>query len=438
MDAALEASATRKVYLRLLPFAMLAYVLAYLDRINVSFAALGMRTDLQMSAADFGFAAGTFYWAYFLFEVPSNLIMEKVGARIWIARIMITWGIFVCATAWVTGTLSFGVMRFLLGMAEAGLGPGLVLYLTYWFPARYHARIVSAFMVGLPVSVVVGAPISTGLMNLHGLFGFKGWQIIYLGEGIPTILMGVATYFVLTNRPEQAKFLTPQERDWLVGRIASERKAKESARIYSMVESLWNPKVLLLSLNLLGISTASLGMLIFIPQIIKSLGTMSDMTVGWLTTIPYICGAISLVLWGRLSDRMNERRWNLLIACLLSTGGLVLAGLTMGTWWALFGMSLAAMGLYGTKGPFFAMPPMFLSGTALASGIAWINSLGNLGGFFGPWWVGFMKDTTGSFAGGLYGLALLSFVSSVVCAFFLHIPNLITQAQPRPAIVPAR
>jgi ACS family tartrate transporter-like MFS transporter len=434
MDAAIESAAMRKIYLRLLPFAMLSYILAYLDRINVSFAALHMRDDLHMSAGDFGFAVGTFYWAYFLFEVPSNIVMEKVGARIWIARIMITWGIFAGATAFVTGTTSFAVVRFLLGMAEAGFFPGLILYFTYWFPARHHARIVSAFLVGLPIAVAAGAPVSTALLGLDGLFGLRGWQIMYLAEAIPTIIIGIACYFVMTDRPQQAKFLSQQERDWLVGKIAGERKAKESVRIYSLFESMVNPRVLLLALNYIGIVTASLGMLIFIPQIIKSLGVKSDMEVGWLTMIPYICGGISLVVWGRVSDRMNERRWNLLAACVLSTGGLVLAGLTMGTWWALVGMSLAAMGFYGSKGPFFAMPPMFLSGTALAAGFAWINSIGNLGGFFGPWWVGVMKDATGSFSGGLYGLALLSLVSSVVCALFLNIPDIVSGRERQPAL----
>jgi ACS family tartrate transporter-like MFS transporter len=434
MDAAIEASTMRKVYVRLLPFAMLSYILAYLDRINVSFAALHMRDDLHMSAGDFGFAVGTFYWAYFLFEVPSNVIMEKVGARIWIARIMITWGIFAGATAFVTGTTSFAIVRFLLGMAEAGFFPGLILYFTYWFPARHHARIVSGFLVGLPIAVAAGAPVSTALLGLDGLFGLRGWQIMYLAEAIPTIIIGITCYFVMTNHPQQATFLSQQEREWLVGKIAGERKAKEAVRIYSLFESMINPRVLLLALNYIGIVTASLGMLIFIPQIIKSLGVKSDMEVGWLTMIPYICGGISLVVWGRISDRMNERRWNLLAACVLSTGGLVLAGLTMGTWWALVGMSLAAMGFYGSKGPFFAMPPMFLSGTALAAGFAWINSIGNLGGFFGPWWVGVMKDATGSFAGGLYGLALLSLVSSVVCALFLNIPDIVSGRERQPAL----
>src|SRR5256885_6282624 len=204
MDAALEASTMRKVYLRLLPFAVLSYVLAYIDRINVSFAALTMGDDLHMSAGDFGFAVGTFYWAYFLFEVPSNVIMEKVGARIWIARIMITWGIFAAATAFVTGATSFGVVRFLLGMAEAGFFPGIILYFTYWFPARHHARIVSGFLVGLPIAVAVGAPISTGLMSLDGLFGLRGWQIMYIAERLPPIVLGGLCYFVITNPAQQA------------------------------------------------------------------------------------------------------------------------------------------------------------------------------------------------------------------------------------------
>lgn len=431
MDASLEASTMRKVYLRLLPFAVICYVLAYIDRINSSFAALTMRGDLNMSAADFGFAVGTFYWAYFLFEVPSNVIMEKVGARIWIARIMITWGIFATATAFVTGTTSFAIVRFLLGMGEAGFFPGLILYFTYWFPARHHARIVSGFLIGLPIAVALGAPVSTGLMSLHGLFGLKGWQIMYIAEGLPTIALGIVCFFVMTNRPQEATFLTQPEKDWLTGKIAAERKAKDAVRVYSMMESMWNGRVLLLSLNYFGIVTASLGMLFFIPQIIRSLGVADNMTIGWLTMIPYVCGAIALVAWGRVSDRMNERRWNLLLACILSTGGLILAGLTMGTWWAMVGMSLAAMGFYGSKGPFFAMPPMFLSGTALAAGLAWINSIGNLGGFFGPWWIGIMKDATGNFSGGLYGLALLSLISAVVCWLCLHIPDPTTTAEDR-------
>jgi ACS family tartrate transporter-like MFS transporter len=336
---------------------------------------------------------------------------------------MISWGILAGLTALVVGPTSFSVLRFLLGAAEAGFFPGIVLYFTYWFPTYHHARIVSGFLIGLPIAVAAGAPISTALLGLDGLFGLRGWQIMYIAEAIPTIVIGIVTLFLLTDRPEQAKFLTAEERSWLATKLAAERRAKEAVRTFSVLQGMFDPKVLLLSLNYLGIVTASLGMLIFIPQIIKSLGTFSNMTVGWLTMIPYICGGISLVVWGRVSDRMNERRWNLLAACVVSTIGLVIAGLTMGTWWALVGMSIAAIGFYGSKGPFWAMPPMFLTGTAAAAVIAWINSIGNLGGFFGPWYVGVMKDATGSYAGGLYGLALLGLIASFVCAFFLHIPD---------------
>src|SRR6201997_5068357 len=423
VDVTLQRSTMRKVYLRLLPFAVLSYILAYIDRINVSFAGLTMREDIGMSAATFGFAVGMFYWGYFIFEVPSNVVLQKIGARIWIARIMITWGIFAGLTAMVTGLTSFSIVRFLLGVAEAGFFPGIILYFTYWFPSNHHARIVSGFLVGLPVAVAVGSPISTALLGLDGLFGVRGWQVMYIAEAVPTVVLGVITYFVLTDRPQQAKFLRGGDRNWLVNTIASERRATEEVRRYSLWEALYNPRVLLLALNYLGIVTASLGMLFFIPQIIKSLGNYSNMTVGWLTMIPYICGGIAMVVWGRISDRMNERRWNLFVGCVFSTVGLIIAGATMGAWWALVGMSIAAMGFYGSKGPFFAMPPMFLSGPALAAGIAWINSIGNLGGFFGPSYVGLMKDLTGGYAGGLYGLALLGLVAAVICAAFLHIPK---------------
>jgi ACS family tartrate transporter-like MFS transporter len=489
MDGAVETSAMRKIYLRLLPFAVLSYILAYIDRINVSFAGLTMRGDLNLTATDFGFALGAFFLGYFIFEVPSNVIMEKVGARLWIARIMITWGIFAAIMAFVYDTTSFSIVRFLLGVAEAGFFPGMLLYFTYWFPRRHHARIVSGFLVGLPIAVALGAPVSTALLSLDGLFGLKGWQIMYIAEAVPTILVGVLTLLVLTDRPEQANFLSASEKSWITAKIASERPPREDKKfglvrvlilslMYVVItvaslgllyftpditrwlkanvgdvppvvvvlipyilgiigllvwgriadRNLWramiNAKVLLLAVNYFGIVTASLGMLYFIPQIIKSLGNFSNMQVGWLTMIPYICGGIGMVIWGRVSDAMNERRWNLLAACVISTAGLLLAGYTMGTWWALVGMSVAAVGFYGSKGPFFAMPPMFLSGTALAgAGFAWINSIGNLGGTVGPYYVGYMKDLTGNFAGGLYGLALLSLIAAVVCAFFLHIPQ---------------
>jgi len=430
MDEIIEKSAMKKIYARLLPFAILSYFLAYIDRINVSFAALTMRGDLGISAGDYGFALGTFYWGYFLFEVPSNVIMEKVGARIWIARIMVTWGILAGLTALVTGTTSFGIVRFLLGVAEAGFFPGIVLYFTYWFPAKHHARIVSGFLIGLPIAVAGGAPISTALLGLDGMFGLRGWQIMYIAEAIPTVIIGVVTFFVLVDRPEQAKYLSQEEKTWLTAKLLAERKAKEAVKTFTMWQAMFDKKVLLLALNYFGIVVASLGILFFVPQIIKSIGVTSNMTVGWLTMIPYISGGIGLVVWGMVSDRMHERRWNLLGACVVSAIGLIIAGMTMGTWWAMVGLSIATFGFYGSKGPFWAMPPMFLTGTAAAASIAWINSIGNLGGFFGPWYVGVVKDWSGSYAGGLYGLAFLCVMSAAVCAFFLHIPDATKDADP--------
>jgi ACS family tartrate transporter-like MFS transporter len=422
MVRSVEQATMRKVYLRLLPLAMLVYFFCYLDRINVSFAALTMNKDIGLSQWAYGLSSTAFYLGYCLFEVPSNVILEKVGARLWIARIMITWGIASGATAFVVGPNSFLTVRFLLGLAEAGLFPGIVLLFTYWFPDHHRARIISSFTLALPVSVALGAPVSTGILGLDGLLGYAGWQWIFIFEAIPTVLIGVFVLFALTDNPTKAGWLTSEEKTWLVGTLAQERRAVESGGRYSIWQAMVNPKILLLSINYLGIVTASLGLLLFIPQIIKSLGT-TNMGTGYATTLAYICGAISMVTWGWISDRMGERRWNLFWACIVSSIGLALAGMTMGTWWALAGMCIATAGFYGTKGPFWSMPSMMLTGAAAAAGIAWINSIGNVGGAVGPALVGWIKDFTGSYSGGLYGLAAFTAMSALIAAFALHIPR---------------
>jgi ACS family tartrate transporter-like MFS transporter len=420
---ALEQSTMRKVYWRLLPLAILAYFLCYLDRINVGFAALTMNKDLGLDAAIYGMAAGAFFWGYFLLEVPSNIILEKVGARIWIARIMVSWGLLSGATAFCTGPWSFVTMRFLLGLAEAGLFPGMILFFTYWFPDWHRARIVSGFMVALPVAVAAGAPISTGILEgFNGVLGLAGWKWMFIGEAIPTVLVGFVILFFVTDRPRLAHWLSSEERDWLISTLETERSLIEAKRKVGLWESFWNPKVLLLTLNYFGIVGASLGMLLFLPQIVKQLG-LTNMQVGWVSMIPYICGAVALLVWGWYSDRTGERRWNLFWACIVATAGLIIAAQTVGTVWALFGMSIAAIGFYGSKGPFWTMPSMFLTGTAAASGIAWINAVGNLGGFFGPTAVGWAKEYTGGFSGGLYALACFSLMSAIVSALGLRIPN---------------
>jgi MFS transporter, ACS family, tartrate transporter len=428
MAGTIERTTMRKIYWRMLPFAIVTYFLCYLDRINVGFAALTMNKDLGLDAAAYGMAAGAFFWGYFLFEVPSNIILEKLGARIWIARIMVTWGLLSGATAFCTGPYSFLAVRFLLGVAEAGLFPGLVLFFTYWFPDWHRGRIISGFMLALPIAVAAGAPLSTALLELNGLWGFAGWRWMYILEAAPTVLLGVVVLLYVTDRPNQAHWLRSEERDWLIATLAHERQSIEQRRRVSLWESFLDSKVLLLSLNYFGIVAASLGMLLFLPQMVKQLG-LTNMQVGWVSMIPYICGAIGLLAWGWLSDRMGERRWNLFLGCLVAGLGLVIAGKFMGTPWAVVGMSIAAVGLYGTKGPFWSMPSMFLTGTAAASGIAWINSLGNLGGFFGPTMVGWVKDYTGSFAGGLYVLAGLAVLSAAVTAFWLHIPRHVSRQE---------
>jgi ACS family tartrate transporter-like MFS transporter len=420
---AVEQSTMRKVYWRILPIAILAYFLAYLDRINVGFAALTMNKDLGIDASIYGLSAGAFFWGYFLFEVPSNVILEKVGARVWIARIMLSWGILSGATAFCTGPLSFLTMRFLLGLAEAGLFPGMILFFTYWFPDRHRARIVSGFMVALPLSVAAGAPVSTGILGgFDGVLGLAGWKWMFIWEAVPTIVVGIAILFSITDRPHLAHWLGDDQRKWLIDTLEAERGLVEAKRKISVWQSFWEPKVLLLTLNYFGIVGASVGMLLFVPQMVKTLG-VSNMVVGWVTMIPYICGAVAMLVWGSYSDRTGERRWNLFFTCVAATVGLIFAGLTIGTWWAIAGMSLAAIGFYGSKGPFWSMPPAMLTGTAAAAGIAWINAAGNLGGFFGPSAVGWAKDFTGSFAGGLYALAGFSLVSAIVAAFWLHIPH---------------
>ncbi len=433
--SAVEQSTMRKIYWRLLPLAIAAYFLAYLDRINVGFAALTMNKDLGLDAATYGLAAGTFFWGYFLFEVPSNIILEKVGARIWIARIMVSWGIISGATAFCIGPWSFLTMRFLLGLAEAGLFPGMILFFTYWFPDRHRARIVSGFMVALPLAVAAGAPVSTGIIQgFNGLLGLAGWKWMYIAEAVPTVLVGFVILLFITDRPQQASWLNDDERDWLIATLETERDLVEKRRKVSLWQTFWEPKVLLLTLNYFGIVGSSVGMLLFVPQMVKTLG-LTTMQVGWVTMIPYLCGTVGMVVWGWYSDRTGERRWNLFAACLCAVFGLILAGQTIGTWWAIVGMSIAAVGFYGSKGPFWSMPSMMLTGTAAAAGIAWINAVGNLGGFFGPTVVGWAKDYTGNFAAGLYALAGFALVSAIVSAFWLDIPN--PAATPEVASAPA-
>jgi ACS family tartrate transporter-like MFS transporter len=413
MSAELEKRVVRKITLRIVPFVMLLYFIAFIDRVNIGFAALTMNKDLGFSPSVFGFGAGIFFLGYFLFEVPSNLILEKVGARLWIARVMITWGMVSAAFAFISGDTSFYILRFLLGAAEAGFFPGIILYLSYWFPARYRAGVVSLFMAAAPISVVLGSPISSALLEMNGLLGLKGWQWMFLMEAVPAMLLGFVVLFYMTDRPEKAKWLKDDEREWLVNAMNAEHAAKAATASHSIWRGLADLRVLALSLVYFGTSAGLYTLGIWAPQIIKEFG-LSTMQVGLLNAVPPTVAVVAMVLWARHSDRTGERTWHVVAACIAAAVGLMLAGSATSVISVVAALTLVNIGISAAKPPLWSMPTMFLSGSAAAAGIATINSIGNLGGFVGPAMIGWIKDLTGSFQGGLYFVAGLLVLSAVL------------------------
>jgi MFS transporter, ACS family, tartrate transporter len=412
----IERRTIAKVSWRLLPLVALAYCIAYIDRSNISFAALTMNKDLGFSAYIYGWGAGIFFFGYFLFEIPSNLILEKIGARIWIARIMITWGIISALTAFVTGPTSFLIIRFLLGAAEAGFFPGMILYFTYWFPSEYRGRVISTLFVAQPVANAVASIVSAAILGMDGILGFKGWQWIFILEALPAVLLGLVIFKVMTDKPAHAEWLAEDERNWLQARIDSENRQVENAGRLTLMRALGDPRVVALSLIYLMSVTANYGIVFFMPQIIKGIG-LSNMMTGVASSVPYIIGTIGLIAWGWSSDRNQERRWHLIVASTLGALGLAFAAWSGASWWALLGMSAATTGIYGSRAAFWPMPSLFLTGTAAAGAIALINATGNLGGYFGPFIVGWIKDATNSFQAGLYFLAACSLMAAII-AFF--------------------
>jgi len=421
MASVLEKATLRKVYLRTVPFCFLLYILCYVDRINVSFAALTMNRDLGLSAYVYGLAAGAFFWGYCLLEVPSNIILQKVGARIWIARIMITWGLLSAATALVTGPTSFFIVRVLIGVAEAGLFPGLLLYFHRWFPQAHRGRVIGWFLTGLPLATVIGAPVSTAFLQMEGIWGLHGWQWMFIGEGLPTALIGVTVLFFLTERPSEARWLTEAQRAWLDDALKHETQAIEQVRSHSILSAMSNPRVLILSIIFGGIGMAGVGTVLFLPQILKAIG-VSNTQAGLLTAVPYVFGTIAIVTCGHLSDRVADRYWTLVATCGCATIGMILAGMLHDSLWVLAAFSLATIGFYGMKSPFWPLPSTFLTGSALAAGLALIKSLGNFCGYLGPIVVGWAKEATGTFEAGLYVLAAAAFVSTLTalaCALWM-------------------
>jgi MFS transporter, ACS family, tartrate transporter len=418
-----EASCIARVTRRLVPFLILCYFVAYLDRVNVGFAALTMNQQLGFSPTLYAWGAGIFFLGYFIFEVPSNVILESVGARRWIARIMISWGVLSAGMAFIWDGPSFLVLRFLLGAAEAGFFPGIILYLTYWFPAQHRARIVGAFMVAIPVSSVIGSPISGLILNLDGVAGLAGWQWLFIIEGIPSVLLGSVVLAYLTDKPHVAVWLPTAERNWLTDRLEAERRHREQIRHYTLWQALRDPRVLALSLVYFGVVAANYGLSFWLPQIVKNFG-LSNVATGFVTAIPYVFGAVAMVLWGRRSDAVRERKWHTAGAALVAALGLAASARLGSPALTMIAVSVAALGIFAVLPVFWTLPTAMLTGSAAAGGIALINSIGNLAGFAGPYAMGWIKEATGDFSWGLLALAAGPLLSAIIVLVIGHNPAL--------------
>jgi D-galactonate transporter len=440
MDASVDALETRtlgKVSRRLVPFLMLCYFVAYLDRVNVGFAALTMNKALGISATAFGFGAGIFFFSYFIFEVPSNLALERFGARKWIARIMLSWGVLSGAMALIQGETSYYVVRVLLGAAEAGFFPGIIFYLTLWFPALYRARIIGWFMAAIPLSSVLGAPVSGLILSSDGLNGFAGlagWQWLFIIEAAPAVILSVVVWFYLTDQPSDARWLAEDERAWLIQRLAAERDTREAAHGMSVWQALINPRILALSLVYFGAVATNYGTAFWLPQIVKGFG-LTDFMTGVVTAIPYLVGTVGMIWWSRRSDAMVERKGHAAIALAFAAVGIGISTVFDDPTLKMLSLCVGAFGVFAVLPVFWTLPTAFLSGAAAAAGIAVINSVGNLAGFFGPFVMGWLKDLTGSFTAGLWVIAACAVVGMVI-VLALHHDTALERAPQKPA--PAR
>jgi MFS family permease len=417
IDAVDEEKVLGKLIKRIVPFLFICYVVSYLDRVNVGFAALTMNKDIGLTPTAFGIGAGLFFFGYFIAEIPSNLIMMRVGARIWIARIMITWGIVSALTAFVTGPVQFAIARFLLGLGEAGFVPGVFLYISLWFPASVKARATSLFLLGIPVANIIGSPISGALITLEG-FGLKGWQWLLILEAVPAVALGVACLFILTDQPDQARWLTAAERNWLVGRLSAEKAAIEKKHHLTLAQALRNWRVLTLAIINFCSIIGSLGVGLWLPQIMKQLG-MSSFEVGLVSALPYICGAIAMVVWARMSDRGTDRTFYPAMSLFVGSVGLVSQHLSDRHQPRRLRRCVSQVaGINSYTATFWAVPSGFLTGRAAAGGIAMIVSIGNLGGFVGPFMIGQIRDITQNFTAPLLAVAGFLLLGSVLMIAF--------------------
>jgi MFS transporter, ACS family, tartrate transporter len=406
----LESAVVSRLIWRLMPFLFLLYIVAYLDRINVSFGVLQMREQLGLSDRVYGRAAGIFFAGYFFFQLPSNLVLEKVGVRRWISALMVLWGLISCSMIFIRGPISFYLMRFLLGAAEAGFFPGMILYMKRWFPASARARAVAWFMTANPIAGIVGSPISGALLNLHGS-GLSGWQWMFLIEGMPAILFGAAVFATLCDTPREARWLQDDERTWLLETLARERKDDAHVPQSSFWAVLISPRIWMLSVVYFGVSTTMYGVTLWLPSVIRALSGLSYLWTGVVATLPFIVAVIAMVFVGMRSDRTRERRWHTAIPAFVASASLITAGYGHSTVVVVAGIGLGLAGAEAMVGPFWAMATSRLQGLSAAAGIAMINSLANLGGYFGPDMVGLFRTTNGGFRGGLLAIAATVAVS---------------------------
>ncbi|EEA03591.1 major facilitator superfamily MFS_1 [Burkholderia sp. H160] len=415
MSSELESRVSRKLMLRIVPFVMLLYFVSFLDRVNVGFAALSMNKAIGLSPTAFGLGGGLFFIGYFLFEVPSNLILHKVGARRWIARVMVSWGLVSLASAFVVGPNSFYALRFILGVAEAGFFPGIILYLSLWFPARQRAVAAAWFMAAAPISTAIGSPISGAIMKLPPIAGLADWQMLYILEALPAVVLGFCVLRYLTDKPAQAGWLQPEERDWLIAKLKLEADGRRAhaGHTAGALSALRDPRVLALALIYFGTSAGLYTLGLWAPLIIRQYGFDSFET-GLLAAVPSVLAVIAMVLWAKNSDRTGERTWHVVIPCALACVGFVFAGNASTAVMIVLALVVVNVGISAAKAPLWAMPSMFLSGAGEAAGIAMINSVGNLGGFVGPFAIGWLKNVTGGYTAGLYVVGATLAVSAVV------------------------
>ncbi|NHN86909.1 MFS transporter [Acetobacter musti] len=404
---------TRKVSLRIIPFIMCLYYMVFLDRINLGFASLSMNKDLNLSSAEFGFGAGIFFWGYLLCEIPSNLALHRVGARLWIARIMVSLGVLAAIESLINGSTGFYIVRFLLGAAEAGFFPGVIFYISHWFPAQQRAKATSLFMASAPLAAVFGSPLSGVVLGLSGFLGLKGWQWLFLSEAVPALFLGMMCLFYMTDRPEQASWLEEDERAWLVTTINAEKAAKVSTETSRIGRAISDPRVLALALVYFGTSAGLYTLGVWAPQIIKSFG-VTNIQVGFLNAVPPALAIVGMYVWAWHSDRTNERPFHVILPCLLAAAGLFLVNHAAGVVSVVAALAVVNVGITSAKSPFWSLPTMFLSGPGAAAGLATINSVGSLGGFVGPAMIGWIKTQTHDFTGGLYFVSALLILSAVV------------------------